>query len=87
MAETTASWPLKASAKDSEEAKSVLWTRTPEGKVWVEVRRVRAVTVKLALMSAATMAGPRLPVAFGLVSIGFADQKGKAYTDYCYGFD
>ena len=45
----------------------------PEGKVWVEVGRVMAVTVKLALMRAATMAGPRLPVAFELVSIGYAE--------------
>jgi hypothetical protein len=47
MADTRASWPLRASVREATELKSALTTLTPEGKVEAEESRTRAVRVNL----------------------------------------
>lgn len=63
IVETTASWPSRAEVREERDSKSTGLTVTEDGKVWLLVCRVRAVTVKPALRSSERTEGPRLPVA------------------------
>lgn len=66
IADTTASWPLKAAVRESMDSKSAVVARVPGGRILpdFEASRVRTVTLNCPLSwRALRMEGPRFPVA------------------------